>query len=78
MAKKRVKKQTAKKAPKAKKSRSLNAAPAKREKGAPASEQDPKRRLGNFTTAGKHARQGGRTTGIVGQQKSKNKTDKRG
>ncbi len=47
-------------------------------KGAPPNEQDPKRRLGNFTTAGEHARQGGRSTGIVGQTKQKNKTDKKG
>jgi hypothetical protein len=78
--KKQAKKQTAKKTPKAKKSRSLNA-PGSRVKaaaGAPATEQDPKKRLGNFTTAGEHARQGGRTSGIVGQKKSKNKTDKGG
>jgi hypothetical protein len=60
----------------AKKSRSLNAAPQKLSKGAPPTEQDPKRRLGNFTTAGEHARQGGRTSGIVGQKKSKNRADK--
>jgi hypothetical protein len=41
-------------------------------------DQDVKRRLGNFTTAGEHARQGGRTTGIVGQTKQKNSTDKKG
>jgi hypothetical protein len=44
--------------------------------GAPFNEQDPKRRLGNFTSAGEHARQGGRTSGIVGQKKQRNKTDK--
>jgi hypothetical protein len=44
--------------------------------GASFNEQDPKRRLGNFTGAGEHARQGGRTTGIVGQTKQQNKTDK--
>jgi hypothetical protein len=41
-------------------------------------EQDVKRRLGNFSGAGEHARQGGRTTGIVGQTKRQNKTDKGG
>jgi hypothetical protein len=46
--------------------------------GAPFNEQDPKRRLGNYTGAGEHARQGGRTTGIVGQTKQRNRTDKRG
>jgi hypothetical protein len=44
--------------------------------GAPFNEQDPKRRLGNFTTTGEHARQGGRSSGIVGQNKQRNKTDK--
>jgi hypothetical protein len=46
-------------------------------RGAPATDQDSKRRLGNFEGAGEHARVGGRTTGIVGQTKAKNKTDKR-
>lgn len=46
-------------------------------RGAPTTDQDAKRRLGNFTTAGEHARQGGRSTGIVGQTKQKNKTDKK-
>jgi hypothetical protein len=45
--------------------------------GAPFNEHDPKRRLGNFTGAGEHARQGSRTAGIVGQTKQKNHTDKR-
>jgi hypothetical protein len=45
--------------------------------GASFQEQDPKRRLGNFATAGEHARQGGRTSGIVGQTKQKNATDKK-
>jgi hypothetical protein len=78
--KKAANKKTAKKPAKGQKSRSLNA-PGSRVKaaaGAPTTEQDPKKRLGNFTTAGEHARQGGRTSGIVGQKKSKNKTDKRG
>jgi hypothetical protein len=44
--------------------------------GIPGSEQDVQRRLGNYTTAGEHARQGGRKTGIVGQTKTKNSTDK--
>lgn len=64
--------------PAGKKSRSLNApgAQAKPTRGAPATDQDAKRRLGNFEGAGEHARQGGRTSGIVGQTKRKNKTDK--
>jgi hypothetical protein len=45
--------------------------------GAPFSEQDPKRRLGNFAGAGEHPRQGGRTSGIVGQTKQRGRTDKR-
>jgi hypothetical protein len=48
----------------------------KKTTGAPFSEQDPKRRLGNFGGAGEHPRQGGRTSGIVGQSKQRNKTDK--
>jgi hypothetical protein len=58
----------------------LNATPATKQdtqRGEPTTNQDPKRRLGNFTTAGEHARQGGRSTGIVGQTKQKNKTDKK-
>jgi hypothetical protein len=49
----------------------------KRAAGAPFNEQDPKRRLGNFTGAGEHSRQGSRTAGIVGQTKQRNHTDKR-
>ena len=49
----------------------------KQDSGAPFSEQDPKRRLGNFTGAGEHARKGGRTAQIVGQTKRRNHTDKR-
>jgi hypothetical protein len=45
--------------------------------GAPFSEQDPKRRLGNFSGAGEHARQGSRTAGIVGQTKKRNHTDRK-
>jgi len=44
--------------------------------GAPFSEQDPKRRLGNFAGTGEHPRVGGRTSGIVGQTKKRNHTDK--
>jgi hypothetical protein len=46
--------------------------------GVPGSSQDVKRRLGNFTSAGEHARVGGRTTGIVGQTTKRNNTDKKG
>lgn len=47
-------------------------------RGVPGSEQDAKRRLGDFTGAGEHARQGGRTSGIVGQTTKRLRTDKRG
>ncbi|MEN6498745.1 MAG: hypothetical protein ABFD16_30940 [Thermoguttaceae bacterium] len=36
-------------------------------RGAPQTDLDPKRRLGNFEGAGEHPRKGGRTSGIVGQ-----------
>ena len=58
MALKKVKSQSAAK-PTVKK-RTLNWSGSKKAKGAPASEQDPKRRLGDFTTAGEHARTGSR------------------
>ena len=48
----------------------------KKKDDAPLNEQDAKRRLGNFSGAGEHPRQGGRTSGVVGQSKQKNKTDK--
>jgi hypothetical protein len=44
--------------------------------GIPGSQQDAKRRLGQFQGAGEHARVGSRTAGIVGQTKQKNSTDK--
>jgi len=59
------------------KKRTLNWTGAAKATGAPASEQDPKRRLGDFTGAGEHARQGGRTSGIVGQTTKRGRTDKR-
>jgi hypothetical protein len=59
------------------KKRTLNVSASKITHGAPFQEQDPKRRLGNFSGAGEHPRQGGRTTGIVGQTKQHFKTDKR-
>lgn len=40
------------------------------------SEHDPKRRLGNFESAGEHARVGGRG-GIVGQRTKQFRTDNR-
>lgn len=43
--------------------------------GDPFNAQDKKRRLGNFESAGEHARVGGRTTGIVGQSKRKFRSD---
>jgi hypothetical protein len=59
------------------KKRTLNARGSKASEGAPFNDQDVKRRLGNFVTAGEHARQGGRGTGIVGQTKQRFRTDKR-
>lgn len=59
------------------KKRTLNWRGAVKALGAPASEQDPKRRLGDFTGAGEHARLGGRTSGIVGQTTKRGRTDKR-
>lgn len=43
--------------------RTVNKASAKPGGGAPFNEQDVKRRLGQFTGAGEHARQGTRTKG---------------
>jgi hypothetical protein len=59
------------------KKRTVNRPGAAQPHGAPANEQDVKRRLGNFTTAGEHARIGGRTSGIVGQTTKKGRTDNR-
>jgi hypothetical protein len=38
-------------------------------RGAPTTDQDPQRRLGNFTGTGEAPRKGHRTTGINGPQK---------
>jgi hypothetical protein len=73
VAKKAAKKSAAR--PKAKVKKKIKDAPIG--SGAPFNEQDPKRRLGNFSGAGEHARQGGRTSGIVGQTKQRGRTDKR-
>ena len=43
--------------------------------GAPTTDQDPQRRLGNFEGAGEPARKGGRTSGIVGQTTKTFRTD---
>lgn len=60
------------------KKRSLNAsAGAVPPTGDAFNNQDAKRRLGNFESAGEHARVGGRTTGIVGQTKQRFRTDNR-
>ena len=59
------------------KKRTLNHPGAGLSAGAPSSEQDIKRRLGNFTGAGEHARIGGRTSGIVGQTTKKSRTENR-
>jgi hypothetical protein len=49
------------------KRRTLNQSASQPSKGSPGQQQDPKRRLGNFSGKGEHARIGGRTSGIVGQ-----------
>jgi len=59
------------------KKRTLNHPGAGLASGAPQNEQDVKRRLGNFTGAGEHARIGGRTSGIVGQKTKALRTDGR-
>jgi len=46
-------------------------------KTVPGGQQDEKRRLGDFTGAGEHARQGSRSSGIVGQTTKRSRTDKR-
>ena len=60
------------------KKRTLNPpdATAKPSRGAPPSEQDPKRRLGRYETAGEHAMIGGRR-GIIGQTTKRFSTDNR-
>ena len=59
------------------KKRTLNSTGSKPAGGAPASEQDVKRRLGNFEGAGEAPRKGGRTSGIVGQTTKTLRTDKK-
>ena len=49
------------------KRRTINQTASSVRSGLPGQEQDPQRRLGNFTGRGEHARIGGRTSGIVGQ-----------
>lgn len=71
---KKASKQSAKRSVK---KRTLNPPGGRIAKGAPFNEQDPKRRLGNYESAGEHARQGGRQAGIVGQRKQKLRTDKK-
>jgi hypothetical protein len=58
------------------KKRSLNVGSPKPAKGDAFSNQDPKRRMGNFESAGEHARVGGRGSGIVGQTTRRFRTDK--
>jgi hypothetical protein len=59
------------------KKKSRQSSLAKKPVGAPFSEQDPKRRLGNFSGTGEHPRKGGRTAGIVGQTKERLHSDKK-
>lgn len=73
-----AKKQTSGAKPTAKK-RTVNSSRRKPDpnEGAPFNDLDPKRRLGNFTGAGEHARVGGRTSGIVGQTTKAFKTNRK-
>ena len=59
------------------KKRTLNVGPAKQAGGDAFSNQDAKRRLGNFEGAGEHARVGGRGSGIVGQTTKRFRTENR-
>ena len=59
------------------KRRTLNAGPAQGKQGDPFNDQDAKRRLGTFESAGEHARVGGRTSGIVGQTTKQFRTENR-
>jgi hypothetical protein len=59
------------------KKRSLNVGSAQASKGEPFSNQDAKRRMGTFESAGEHARVGGRGSGIVGQTTKRFRTDNR-
>jgi hypothetical protein len=72
-----AKKKTANKTAKTKVKNKKALAPAPVGSGAHVNEQDPKRRLGNFGGTGEHPRQGGRTSGIVGQTKQRSRTDKK-
>lgn len=60
------------------KKRTLNLGGKPGQSGAAFNQQDPQRRLGNFTTAGEHSRVGARGGRIIGQTKRKNRTDKKG
>jgi hypothetical protein len=59
------------------KKRTLNVGPAKKVSGDAFSNQDAKRRMGNFESAGEHARVGGRGSGIVGQTTKRFRTENR-
>lgn len=74
MATKKLKRATTKSSVKR---RSLNRGGEKPADGAPAQQQDAKRRMGTFSSAGEHARVGGRTSGIVGQTTKRFGTQKR-
>ena len=74
MATKKLKRATTKSSVKR---RSLNRGGEKPAAVAPAQQQDSKRRLGTFESAGEHARVGGRTSGIVGQTTKRFRTDNR-
>ena len=59
------------------KRRTLNVGASKKGGGEPFTNQDIKRRTGNFESAGEHAHLGGRTSGIVGQTTKRFRTENR-
>jgi len=59
------------------KKRTLNVGPARKTGSDAFSNQDAKRRMGTFESAGEHARVGGRGSGIVGQTTKRFRTENR-
>jgi hypothetical protein len=59
------------------KNRTVNQPDSTKKAGEPFTNQDVKRRLGNFEGAGEPSRQGTRQGGLIGQTKRKFRTDKK-
>jgi hypothetical protein len=59
------------------KKRTLNVGSTRKASGDAFSNQDAKRRMGNFESAGEHSRVGGRGSGIVGQTTKRFRTENR-